>query len=155
MAPDDLDGLYRDAILDHCRNPRNRALVERPDVSANAVNPFCGDEVRLQAALDSDGRISRIGLQAVGCAINQASGSMLTEAVLGRTIKEARAASDAFQAMMQGRDTAAVEGPLTALAGVKKAPVRVKCALLAWSALDDGIEDEERRRKDTSGLIPD
>ena len=142
MALDELDGLYRDAILDHCRNPRNRDRVEDPDINADGVNPFCGDEVYLQVALDSEGRIARIGLQAVGCAINQASGSMLTEAVRGRTISDAASASETFRNMMneRGQTAAAMGSPLDALAGVKQAPVRVKCALLAWSTLDDGIE---------------
>ena len=143
MALDDLDGLYRDAILDHRRNPRNRDRVEDPDISADGVNPFCGDEIYLQVALDSEGRISRIGLQAVGCAINQASGSMLTEAVRGRTISEAALTSETFRSMMseRGQAAAVVSSPLDALAGVKQAPVRVKCALLAWSILDDGINE--------------
>ena len=145
MALDELDGLYRDAILDHSRNPRNRDRVEAPDISADGVNPFCGDEVHIQVALDDDGRVARIGLQGVGCAINQASGSMLTEAVHGRTLEEISAASEAFRNMMQGRDDeAAVEAPLDSLAGVKQVPVRIKCALLAWSTLDDGIEDHRR-----------
>ncbi len=147
MALDDLDGLYRDAILDHCRNPRNRDRVEDPDISADGVNPFCGDEIYLQVALDSEGRIARIGLQAVGCAINQASGSILTEAVRGRTISEAVSTSETFRSMMseRGQAAVAVSSPLDALAGVKQAPVRVKCALLAWSTLDDGIDQHRRR----------
>ena len=147
MAPDDLDGLYRDAILEHCRNPRNRDRVEDPDISADGINPFCGDEVYLQVALDSEGRIIRVGLQAVGCAINQASGSMLTEAVRGRTIAEAALASEMVRDMMSegGQAAAPVGSPLDALAGVREAPVRVKCALLAWSTLDDGIEEHLRR----------
>ena len=142
MDLDDLGGLYRDAILDHCRNPRNRDRVEGPDIRADGVNPFCGDEVYLQIALDSDGRIARIGLQAVGCAINQASGSMLTEAVRGKTISEAASASENFRSIMSesGHTVAAMSSPLEALVGVKQAPVRVKCALLAWSTLDDGID---------------
>ena len=151
MAPDDFDGLYRDAILEHCRNPRNRDPVESPDISADGINPFCGDEVYLQVALDSEGRIARIGLQAVGCAINQASGSMLTEAVRGRTIPEAASASEMVRTMMIEGDQAAVSvgSPLDALAGVREAPVRVKCALLAWSTLDDGIEEHRRRSSRT------
>ena len=147
MALDDLDGLYRDAILDHCRNPRNRDRVEDPDISADGVNPFCGDEVYLQVGLDSKGRIDRIGLQAAGCAINQASGSMLTEAVRGRTISEAVSVAEKVRDMMNERGQAAtpVGSPLDALAGVREAPVRVKCALLAWSTLDDGIEEHRRR----------
>ena len=142
MALDELDGLYRDAILDHSRNPRNRDRVEAPDISADGVNPFCGDEVHIQVTLDDDGRIEHIGLQGVGCAINQASGSMLTEAVHGRTLDEVASASEAFRNMMQGQDDeAGVESPLDTLAGVKMVPVRIKCALLAWSTFDDGIEE--------------
>ena len=143
MALDELDELYRDAILEHCRNPRHRDRIEAPDLTADGVNPFCGDEVHVQIALDDEGRIARIGLQGVGCAVNQASGSMLTEVVQGRSLEEAGHMSEAFRGMMRGADKA-VESPLDVLAGVKQVPIRIKCALLPWSTLDDGIEEHRR-----------
>lgn len=143
MALDDLDELYRDSILEHNRSPRHRERIEDPDLTADGVNRFCGDEIHVQISLDDEGRVAGVGLQSVGCAITQASGSMLTDAVLGKTLDEADKLSKAFQSMMQGRDET-VESPLDTLAGVKQVPIRIKCALLAWSTLNDGI-DEHRR----------
>ena len=143
MESPDLDDLYDDAILDHCRHPRNPDVLESPDISGKAVNPFCGDEVSLQVVLDG-GRISRVGVQSVGCAINQASASMLSEAVEGKTIEEVGAMERTFRSTMRGeapaeRDTKQPRY-LESLVEVRKYPVRIKCALLAWSALEDGIE---------------
>ena len=142
MEPDDLDHLYRDDILDHCRHPRNSAVVQSPDISASVVNPFCGDEVSLQVVLE-DGCISRTGVQGHGCAINQASASMLSEAIIGKTIEESEAVAEHFRKMIRGEADGDLEslGTLGALAEVRQFPVRIKCALLAWSALEEGIDD--------------
>jgi nitrogen fixation NifU-like protein len=143
MELDDLDDLYRDAVLDHCRHPRNHDPLQDPDITGQAVNPFCGDEIALQLVLD-DGRVSRIGVQSVGCSINQASASMLSEAAAGRSIEEIESLSALFRSMMRGSTPFGEEigrlGNLCALSGVQKFPVRVKCALLAWSALDEALE---------------
>ena len=149
MDSSGLDDLYHDAILDHCRHPRNRPPLADPDITARAVNPFCGDEIHLQIGLDDDGRAARVGLQGVGCSINQAAGSMLTEAIRGQTLTEVEDISNAFGSMMQG-DTAseeevkALSRDLPMLSSVRRFPVRIKCALLAWTALDDGIEEYRR-----------
>ena len=145
MDLDELDDLYRDAILDHCRNPRRPDPLEDTDITADGVNPFCGDEVHIQIGLDEDGRVARIGLQGVGCAINQASGSMLAEVAEGKSLDEIGGASEAFHRMMRG-DSESVDavkslGDLHALSGVRRFPVRIKCALLAWSSLEDGIAE--------------
>jgi nitrogen fixation NifU-like protein len=140
MAIEELDDLYRDVILDHCRNPRNRPRLEAPDIEARAVNPFCGDEIDLQIRLDERGRVARVGLQSAGCSINQASGSLLSEAIIGKTLDELEALSATFTAMMRGpADGEAPEtlGDLKAMSGVRRFPVRIKCALLAWSALQE------------------
>jgi nitrogen fixation NifU-like protein len=147
MAIEELDDLYRDVILDHCRNPRNRPRLEAPDIEARAVNPFCGDEIDLQIRLDERGRVARVGLQSAGCSINQASGSLLSEAIAGKTLAELEALSATFTAMMRGPadgETPETLGDLKAMSGVRKFPVRVKCALLAWSALNEGIEEYRR-----------
>ena len=144
MALDELDDLYDDSILDHCRHPRNSARLDSPDATGRAVNPFCGDEVDLQIVLDN-GRVSRIGAQAVGCSVNQATTSLLSEAVKGRDLAEVRARSALFRRMMGGGALSAAEieemGALRALAGVLQFPVRIKCALLSWTALEDAVED--------------
>ena len=152
MESSGLDDIYPDVILEHRRNPRNRDKLDEAHITASDVNPFCGDEVYLQIALDEQDRVERIGLQAVGCSINQAAASMLTEAIQGKPLEKVEALSSTFSQMMQG-DTPAEEavknlGNLQVLAGVRRYPVRIKCALLAWSALDDGIlEYRSRGRK--------
>ena len=148
MGLDRLDDLYRDAILDHRRNPRNRKALKSPDIVGDAINPFCGDEIHLQIGLDGDKRIAHIGLQGEGCSINLAAGSMLTEAVDGKALEEAAALVLLFRRMMQGDADAEAqlraEGDLHNLAAVREFPVRIKCALLSWSALADGIQDYRR-----------
>ena len=143
MAPRAPDDLYGEVILDHNRNPRNRGEVEDPDVVGRAVNPFCGDEVDLQIALDGV-RAVRVGLQAVGCSIIQASGSVLTTAIQDKTLDEIEALSDAFKSLLRGMSPSDEEirrlGTLGALSIVRDFPIRVKCALLPWSALEEAIE---------------
>ena len=144
MALGSLDEIYRDdVILDHRRNPRNPARLSDPDIVADGVNPFCGDEIHLQVRLDPNGRVSEVGFQGEGCSINQATGSMLSEAIKGLTLSEAAGLSDRFHAMMQGSDPTPEQlaglGDLGSLAKVRDFPVRIKCALLAWSTLEDGL----------------
>lgn len=146
MAQNELDGLYRDDVIsDHHRNPRNAERLDSPDMVADAVNPFCGDEIHLQITFDDQDRVSEIGYEGVGCAINRAAGSMLSEVIQGRTLGEADEISSLFQDMMQGanptEEQAELLGDLTSLAGVQAFPVRIKCALLAWSALEGGISE--------------
>ena len=150
MAFDDLDDLYRDVILDHRRNPRNSDRLSDADIVADGVNPFCGDEIHLQMALGADGRVERIGLQGLGCSINQAAGSILTESVAGKTLSEIESVSAVLNDMMHG-DMPPDElldslGAIRSLSGVRRYPVRIKCALLAWTTLEDGIEYYRRDR---------
>ena len=142
MDSPSIDELYHDAILDHRRNPRNNAVLDTPDASAKAVNPFCGDEVDLQLVF-SDGQISGVGVQAVGCSINQSSASMLSEAVVGKTPVEIRHLATAFEGIMDGVSPSATDAAamydLPTLSAVREYPVRIKCALLSWSALEDAL----------------
>ena len=130
-------------ILDHRRNPRNPTRLDSADIVLDGVNPFCGDEIHLQIKLDTDCRVSLVGFQGEGCSINQATGSMLSEAIKGLTLDEAAGLSDRFHRMMQGSDPAPEQladlGDLGSLAKVRDFPVRIKCALLAWSTLEDGL----------------
>ncbi len=142
MDSPSLDQLYHDAILDHRRNPRNQAVLDSPDASAKAVNPFCGDEVDIQLVFE-DGRVSGVGVQAVGCSINQSTASMLSEAVVGKTAVEIRRLATTFEGIMDGvspsaSDMAAMYD-LPTLSAVREYPVRIKCALLSWSALEDAL----------------
>ena len=144
MELGDLDDLYRDAILDHCRHPRKGDLLKDPDAAARAVNPFCGDEVDLQLVFQ-DGLVADVGAQSVGCSINQASSSMLSEAVDGRTLEDVESLTALFKRMMGGNVFTKEEldplGDLRNLAGVLQFPVRIKCALLSWSALTEAIQE--------------
>ncbi len=144
MALDSLDEIYRDdVILDHRRNSRNPDRIDDADIVMDGVNPFCGDEIHLQIRLDSNGRVTQVGFQGEGCSINQATGSMLSEAIKGLTLDEAATLSDQFHKVMQGSQPSPEQltslGDLGALAKVREFPVRIKCALLAWSTLEDGL----------------
>ena len=140
--------LYQQLILDHYRRPRNQAAVTEPDITAEDTNPFCGDEVALQAAT-VDGIIQHVAIQGQGCSISQASLSMMSDLLKGRSVEEAQALSRAFKGLMRDEElsTATLEGlgDLTALAGVRKYPIRIKCALLAWVALDDGLSAHQTK----------
>jgi len=137
----ELDELYRELILDHYRNPRNREPLESPAVVAEGYNPLCGDEVELRLSIEG-GVISDVSFTGRGCSISQASGSMLTEAIKGKTVAQARALAALFTRMMTDPEFVPEEdvGDLEALQGVAKYPVRVKCATLAWHALQDGLD---------------
>ncbi len=143
----DVDDLYREIILDHYRSPRNQAELADADIVSEGVNPFCGDEVYLRMSLDGD-VVDGVSFRGTGCSISQASASMLTEAIKGKSLDDAEALYFLFRDMMQGRNPTAEEsdrlGEVEALAGVKNFPIRIKCALLAWAALEDGIRGHRR-----------
>lgn len=137
------DDLYRETILDHYHHPRNSGKIENPTVMTEGVNPLCGDEVMLYLTVDKDA-ISDIKLDAHGCSINMASGSMMSEAVKGQPLAEALKVADIFKSMMLGGSQEIFLPEeledLEALQGVKKYPVRIKCALLPWNTLLEAIE---------------
>lgn len=139
----DLDDLYRDLILDHYRHPRNRGALEHPDAKVDGYNPLCGDEVELQLQFD-DGTIEDVAFTGRGCSISQASSSMLTEMVKGRSKAEAKELLDAFKRLMTDpeEEVPAELGDLEAFQGVAKFPVRVKCATLAWNVLEQGLAED-------------
>jgi nitrogen fixation NifU-like protein len=148
MAADPIDSLYREVVLDHHRHPRGRKTLDRVDAEASGVNPACGDEVRLQLKLDGE-RIDDAAVLSRGCAISTASGSMLAEMITGLTLDEARRVADVFKGVMHGQ-AAPQEvdlGDLEALTGVRKFPVRIKCALLAWVTLLDAMLAQQEGRK--------
>jgi nitrogen fixation NifU-like protein len=139
-APD-LSSLYQELILKHYKHPRNRGELENADVEVFKLNVSCGDEVRLQLRVE-EGVIRDARFQGQGCSISQASTSMMTELVKGRDAAESRALAERFTQMMHGDAEAARDramGDLRALAGVSRYPTRVKCALLAWDALDEAL----------------
>ena len=148
MELEALDELYRDIILDHYKNPRQNKTLSNPDIEHEGNNPFCGDEVSLQLKLD-DGHISDVGFNGQGCSISQASGSMMADVLEGKTLEEARGVMRVFRDMMKGQGPSEEDseklGELEALSGVREFPIRIKCALLAWSILEDGVREYEAR----------
>lgn len=144
----DLEELYRQVILDHYRSPRHRGTLAADHIHAEGLNPSCGDEFFLDLRIE-DGVVTDIAINGRGCSISQASGSMMTEAILNKTIEEVREVSGTFKVMMgidEGDDPldhdrpGSVLGDLEALQGVRKFPVRIKCADLAWTTLDDALD---------------
>jgi len=144
----DLEELYRQVILDHYRSPRHRGTLSGDHIHAEGLNPSCGDELFLDVRIE-DGVVTDIAINGQGCSISQASGSMMTEAILNKTVDEVRNVSGTFKLMMgieEGDDPldherpGSVLGDLEALQGVRKFPVRIKCADLAWTTLDDALQ---------------
>jgi nitrogen fixation NifU-like protein len=157
-----LEDLYREIILDHYRNPRNRGeLASPPARRVEGFNPLCGDEIVVFLDV-ADGRVADLRIGGQGCSISQSSASMMSSAVKGKTVDEARALIRAFKAMMSiheqrldadgadgsGDEAVAEEpgvklGDLEALQGVVKFPVRIKCATLSWNTLQQGLDEAE------------
>ena len=140
----ELDDLYRELILDHYRHPRNRGALASPTTMVEGYNPLCGDEVEVQMVIDQEGVIEDVAFKGRGCSISQASSSMMTDAVKGRSKREARALVEAFKRMMTDPEQEPAEelGDLEAFQGVAKFPVRVKCATLAWNVLEQGLDKD-------------
>ncbi len=138
------DDLYRETILDHYHNPRNNGSIENASATVEGVNPLCGDELTLYLKLTPTGLIEDVKLTAHGCSINTASGSMMSEAILGQSVERAQEIIEDFKTMMLTKEDETVFEDeleeLEALRGVKKYPVRIKCALLPWNTLLEGIE---------------
>ena len=137
-----IQAMYQELILDHYRRPRNKGELEGEHKTVAMKNPLCGDEVYLHLAL-ADERVSDISFTGRGCSISQAAASMITQAVKGKTSEEAEALGVRYREMIMGSPDAAQDkslGQLRALSGVSKFPARVKCALLAWNALEEGLK---------------
>ena len=141
MWKNPVDDLYGEIVLDHYHKPRNRGSLKNPSVSAEMANVFCGDEVKLELAIEGD-RITAARFLGQGCSISLASASMLTEAVTGLNLEQVEALAETFKGMMNGsvQVDAKKLGDLEALQGVRRFPARVKCARLAWVALEAALE---------------
>ena len=135
-----LDDLYRETILDHYSHPRNKGVLEGADVTGEGANPLCGDEITIFLMV-RDGVVRDVRFDGKGCSISQASASMMTEQIKGRPVEEARGLIAAFKAMMHGEPANGDLGDLEALQGVRKFPVRVKCATLGWVTLEGALEE--------------
>lgn len=137
-----LNSLYQQLILDHYRNPRNKGELPERTVDIHMANPVCGDEIHLQLQIEDDVIVDarHIGQ---GCSISQAAVSMMTNLVKGKKLSEAEGLAERFTSMMHGDEEVARDrslGDLRALQGVSKFPVRIKCALLAFDALQEAIK---------------
>ena len=142
MSIGGIDDLYREVILDHYQSPRNRGRLPAPDVATQGTNPLCGDEIDLSLTIAGD-RVVHMAFQGRGCSISRASASMMTESIKGGPVEAAETLGAGFKDMMSGSGSTEGLGEyedLEALQGVKKFPVRIKCALLPWTALAEAIE---------------
>ena len=143
-----LDELYREVILDHYRNPRKQGTLQGEPIHAEGTNPSCGDEFFLDVAI-TDGIITDAAMRGQGCSISQASGSMMMDKIVGMPIEDVRDTIHKFKLMMsieEGENPVdpdlpgSILGDLEALQGVRKFPVRIKCADLAWATLSDALD---------------
>lgn len=143
-----LEELYREVILDHYRNPRNRAALASSDATAEGVNPLCGDEIHLELAFEDD-VVREVSITGQGCSISQSSASMMSEAIKGKSRDEIEELATRFRSMMDLEPNGEVQldpakpgavlGDLEALQGVRNYPVRIKCANLAWTTLQEAL----------------
>jgi nitrogen fixation NifU-like protein len=137
----EIGALYQEMILDHYRRPRNKGALEKADATVEMKNPLCGDEITLQVAFEGDS-VCDLRFSGRGCSISQASASMMTQLVKGKSGEEIDSIRKQFRDLMLGNASTADEsqlGSLRALSGVARFPARVKCALLAWNALETAL----------------
>ncbi|MBM7600658.1 nitrogen fixation NifU-like protein [Virgibacillus halotolerans] len=139
-----LDTLYRQVIMDHYKNPRNKGVLDGEVLTVDMNNPTCGDRIQLQLQVEDD-IVKDVKFDGEGCSISMSSASMMTQAIKGKKLKEALKMSDTFSHMMMGEDIDMEEldlEDLGALQGVAKFPARIKCATLAWKAMEKGFHEE-------------
>jgi nitrogen fixation protein NifU and related proteins len=139
----EIAALYQEMILDHYRRPRNKGTLDKADASVEMKNPLCGDEIILQVCFEGDS-VCDLRFSGRGCSISQASASMMTQLVKGKSTEEIGAIRKQFRELMLGNPAAVDDaqlGSLRALSGVARFPARVKCALLAWSALESALAE--------------
>ncbi len=150
-----IEDLYREIILDHYSSPRNRGELPSPALKIEGANPLCGDELVLYLE-EKEGKISQVKINTKGCSISQASASLMTEAVVGKKLEEVQKVIENFKDMMLpvrtggkvGSFLPSIDlGDLEVLEGVKKYPVRIKCALLAWNTLIEGLKALQNHKK--------
>jgi nitrogen fixation NifU-like protein len=156
-----MDDMYQEIILDHYRNPHNKGLRDPHTGEAHHINPTCGDEVTLRVAvepagggLDGSAIVRDVSYDSMGCSISQASASVLTDLLIGRTVDEGMRTLDAFTELMhskgQGEPDEDVLEDAVAFAGVSKYPARIKCALLAWMAWKDATAQSLEKKEGAS-----
>ena len=145
MSFNNLDQLYRSVIMDHYKNPRNKGSLEENNVTIDINNPTCGDRIHLTLKMN-DGIVEAAKFDGEGCSISMSSASMMTELVKGKKIEEALELAEIFSKMMTGDEYDEDKydlGDVEALHGVAKFPARIKCATLAWKAMEKGVKESE------------
>jgi nitrogen fixation protein NifU and related proteins len=144
MSFNNLDTLYRQVIMDHYKNPRNKGSLEDGNITIDMNNPTCGDRIQIQMKIE-DGKVTDIKFDGEGCSISMSSASMMTQAIKGQTVDIALQLSKIFSDIMQSKeyDDTIDLGDIEALQGVAKFPARIKCATLAWKAMEKGINNQE------------
>lgn len=144
MSSNRLDNLYRQVIMDHYKNPRNKGILDDDSLTINMNNPTCGDRIQLTLKLE-DGKVIDAKFEGEGCSISMSSASMMTQAIKGKNVDEALKLSQIFSHIMQGKDydEDLDLGDIEALSGVAKFPARIKCATLAWKAMEKGLKENE------------
>jgi len=153
---DDLRSLYQEIILDHYKRPRNFRAQADATSKVQGYNPLCGDQVTIYLTMDGE-RVADVSFEGEGCAISTASASLMTEAIKGKTRKEAENLLEAFHRLVTSSDGTGIRegapavdlGKLEALSGVRDYPVRIKCATLPWHALKAALHDDGGERVST------
>ena len=142
MSFNNLDTLYRQVIMDHYKNPRNKGQLENGTLTIDMNNPTCGDRIHLTMKVE-DGIVKDAKFEGEGCSISMASASMMTQIIKGKEVETALKLSNVFSDMMQGKDydDSIDLGDIEALQGVSKFPARIKCATLAWKAMEKGLKE--------------
>lgn len=149
MSSNNLDALYRQVIMDHYKNPRNKGILEDDSLTINMNNPTCGDRIQLTLKLN-DGKVTDAKFEGEGCSISMSSASMMTQAIKGKSIEEALKLSKVFSDMMLGKEYDEEDldlGDIEALQGVSQFPARIKCATLAWKAMEKGINENKEEQE--------
>jgi nitrogen fixation NifU-like protein len=136
--------LYQEVILDHSRHPRHFGALEQATHTGEGYNPLCGDRVKIYLALDAENRIKDIAFEGKGCAISQASASLMTDMLVGRTVEEAEGLMGGFLHLVKGEDANGLSPDdretLEVMGGISEFPMRVKCATLAWHTMKSALE---------------
>lgn len=140
MSTKNLDQLYRSVIMDHYKTPRNKGVLAESSFTVDMNNPTCGDVIHLTLAIE-DNMVKDAKFEGEGCSISMASASMMTQLIIGKTVEEALALSNTISNIMLGKDydDSIDLGDIEALSGVAKFPARIKCATLAWKAMEQGV----------------
>ena len=143
---DSLRELYQEVILDHSKHPRHFGKIDDATNTAQGHNPLCGDRVTVYLVVDKDDRIADIKFEGKGCAISQASASLMTDMIVGRTVAEAEKLMGGFISLVKGEDVEGLDADdrerLDVMAGVSAFPMRVKCATLAWHTMKSALEGD-------------